>query len=294
MITEMIHTIKEVRMTQLLERRTAPSAAFVYSIAAMLVLFLQGCGSSMQLTSKWSEHKIQIDGDLKEWSDSTLFVQKDDIRCGVMNDNEFLYVCVISSKPNLGRQVMFRGMTVWFDPNGGEKKTLGIRFPIGMGGRDIMTRPEADERDQRGNGVETMGRQALNEFEYVGPTEKDLQRVSRLQGQGVEMHLTTTPDRFVYQLRIPLAYSSAHPYSVESRPGAPIGVGFETNTPQRPGPAAGGGEGRGDGGRGGQPGMGGGRGGRMPGGAGPGGARPEMANVSFSIWTHVQLAEKVR
>ena len=294
MITEMIHTIKEVQMTQLLERRTAPSAAFVYSIAAMLVLFLQGCGSSMQLTSKWSEHKIQIDGDLKEWSDSTLFVQKDDIRCGVMNDNEFLYVCVISSKPNLGRQVMFRGMTVWFDPNGGEKKTLGIRFPIGMGGRDIMTRPEADERDQRGNGVETMGRQALNEFEYVGPTDMDLQRVSRLQGQGVEMHLTTTPDRFVYQLRIPLAYSSAHPYSVESRPGAPIGVGFETNTPQRPGPAAGGGEGRGDGGRGGQPGMGGGRGGRMPGGAGPGGARPEMANVSFSIWTHVQLAEQLR
>ena len=281
-------------MTQLLERQTAPSVAFVYSLAAMLVLFLQGCGSSMQLTSKWSEHKIQIDGDLKEWSDSTLFVQKDDIRCGVMNDNEFLYVCVISSKPNLGRQVMFRGMTVWFDPNGGEKKTLGIRFPIGMGGRDVMTRPEAEERDQRGNGVEPMGRQALNEFEYVGPTDKDLQRVSRLQGQGVEMHLTTTPERFVYQLRVPLAYSSAHPYSVESRPGAPIGIGFETNTPQRPGPAAGGGEGRGEGGRGGQPGMGGGRGGRMPGGAGPGGARPEMANVSFSIWTHVQLAEKLR
>jgi len=61
-------------MTQLLERQTAPSVAFVYSLAAMLVLFLQGCGSSMQLTSKWSEHKIQINGDLKEWSDSTLFV----------------------------------------------------------------------------------------------------------------------------------------------------------------------------------------------------------------------------
>ncbi|MDP2885290.1 MAG: hypothetical protein Q8P51_09755 [Ignavibacteria bacterium] len=281
-------------MTKFPERRTAPSAALIFSIAAALVFFLQGCGSSLQLTSKWSEHKIQIEGDLKEWSDSALFVQKDDIRCGVMNDNEFLYVCVISSKPNLGRQVMFRGMTVWFDPNGGEKKTLGIRFPIGMGGRDIMTRPEGDEGGQRGYRVEAMERQALNEFEYVGPTEMDLQRVSRLQGQGVEMHLTSTPERFVYQLRVPLAYSSAHPYAVESRPGAPIGVGFETNTPQRPGQPTGGGEGRGDGGRGGQPGMGGGRGGRIPGGAGPGGMRPEMSNVSFSIWTHVQLAEKPR
>jgi hypothetical protein len=40
--------------------------------------------------------------------------------------------------------------------------------------------------------------------------------------------------------------------------------------------------------------MGGGRGGRMSGGAGPGGTRPEMTNVSFKIWTHIQLAEKPR
>lgn len=260
----------------------------------MLAVLSSGCASTIQLPSRWSDQPLRVGVDLAKWSDSAMFVEKDGIQVGVMNDNEFLYVCVMSSKPNLGRQVMVRGMTVWFDPNGGEKKTLGIRFPIGMGGRDMMARPEGDERGQRGNKVEAMERQALNEFEYVGPTEMDLQRVSRLQGQGVEMHLTSTPERFVYQLRVPLAYSSAHPYAVESRPGAPIGVGFETNTPQRPGPAAGGGEGRGDGGRGGQPGMGGGRGGRMPGGAGPGGMRPEMANVSFSIWTNVQLAEKTR
>jgi len=275
-------------------QKTPGRAALSLLFLLMLAALAAGCASTIQLPSRWSDQPLRVGADPAKWSDSTIFVEKDGIQVGVINDDEFLYVCVMSSKPNLGRQVMFRGMTVWFDPNGGEKKTLGLRFPIGMGGRDIMTRPEAEERDQRGNRVEAMGRQALNEFEYLGPTDMDLQRVSRLQGQGVEMHLTTTPERFVYQLRVPLAYSSAHPYSVESRPGASIGVGFETNTPQRPGAAAGGGEGRGEGGRGGQPGMGGGRGGRMPGGTGPGGARPEMANVSFSIWTHVQLAEKPR
>ncbi|MCX6134340.1 MAG: hypothetical protein NTU47_11055 [Ignavibacteriales bacterium] len=289
-------------MNRLLEQRGTACTAVVFLFAAAVVLFLQGCGSSLQLTSKWSERKIQIDGDLKEWSDSTLFVQKDDIRFGVMNDNEFLYVCVISSKPNIGRQIIFRGMTVWFDPNGGEKKTFGVRFPIGMRMGTMPMKPDDEETDQRGNRFDAMNRQALSDFEFIGPTEKDLQMVSRLQGQGIEMHLTSAPERFVYELKIPLAYSSAHPYAIESRPGAPIGVGFETNALQRPGGMGGpegageGGGGRGGvgGGRGGVGGVGGGRGGRMPGGAGPGGDRPGGANISFNVWTHVQLAEKTR
>jgi hypothetical protein len=272
-------------------------AGLVFFLSAVSVLLLQGCSSSLQMASKWSERRIQIDGDLKEWSDSTLFAQKDDIRFGVMNDDEFIYVCVMSSKPNLGRQVMARGMTVWFDPNGGDKKTLGVRFPIGMGRGEMPMRPDGEETDQRGNRVDPMSRPSLNEFEFIGPTEKDLQMVPRLQGQGVEMHLTSTPERFVYELRIPLAYSSTHPYAVESHSGAHIGVGFETNTFQRPGGAEGGGEGRGEGagggGRGGRGGVSGGRGGRMPGGGGPGGNRPGGAsNISFDVWTHVQLAEK--
>jgi hypothetical protein len=299
---EMMNTNKETRMTKVLERRTALPAAMVCSMGAALILLLQGCGSSLQLTSRWSEHQIQIDGNLGAWSDSTLFVQKDDIRCGVLNDGEFLYVCLMSSKPNLGRQIMARGMTVWFDPNGGEKKTYGIRFPIGMGRGEMPTRPDEEETDQRGNRVDAMSRQSLSDFEFIGPTEKDLQMVPRMAGQGVEIHLTSTPGRFVYELKVPLAYSSAHPYAIESRPGASIGVGFATNTFQRPAAAEGGGEGRGEGGggggvsgggggggRGGRGGVGGGRGGR---GGGASANRQSAANISFDFWTRVQMVEK--
>ena len=264
---------------------------------AVIAMLSAGCGSSLQIASRWSDQKIKMDGNLKEWSDSTVFVEKDGLRCGVMNDDEFVYVCVMSSKPNLGRQIMFRGMTVWFDPNGGSKKTIGIRFPIGMRRGEMPMQPEGEETDQRGNRLDAMERQAVSDFEFVGPTEKDLQMVSRMQGQGVEMHLTSTPERFVYELRIPLAYSSSHPYAIESHAGSPIGVGFETNAVQRPA-AAEGGEGRGEGGRGGRggmPGAGGGRGGgRMPGAGGPGGNRQGGANISFDIWAHVQLAAQKR
>jgi hypothetical protein len=292
----MIHREKESQMRNAIVRRPVWSIASTLLAEGMLMLLLTGCGSTLQLASKWNKHAIQIDGSLKDWSDSTLFIQKDDIRCGVMNDGEFLYVCVISSKPNLGRQLMFRGMTVWFDPNGGSKKTYGVRFPIGMRGGEIPLRNDDEETDQRGNRFDPMNRQSLSEFEFLGPNEKDLQMVSRLQGQGVEMHLTSTPERFVYQLKVPLAYSSAHPYAIETRPGAPIGVGVETNTFQRPMETEGRGEGgsEGGGGRGGMSGRGGGRGGRSGGGPGSMGNRPGGTPVSFDVWMHVQLADMPR
>jgi hypothetical protein len=271
-------------------------AALAYSS-----LTLGGCGTPLQLTSRWTEQAIQLDGDLKDWSDSTAFAEKEGIRYAALNDGEYLYVCLISAKPELGRQVMARGMTIWFDPNGGEKRTIGIRFPLGMGGSgrpDLSMRPQGQEPPQRGGRFEEIERKALNDFEYLGPAEQDRQRVSRLQGQGVEMHLTATPERFMYQLKIPLQYSSKHPYAVETRAGAKIGLGIDMTPTQR---MMGGSRGEGqEGGGGGMPGTGGGApggrgGGRMPGG-GRGGTMPGggTSTVSISFWSLLQLSEKAR
>ena len=261
---------------------------------------ISGCGSTQQFVSRWSERPIQIDGKLGEWSDSTAFVEKDGIRYAAMNDGEYLYLCLLSSKAGLGRQIVFRGMTIWFDPNGGEKKTIGIRFPLGMGGMgrgDMAVQTPDEESNQRGSRLDELERQAINEFEYLGPGENDRQRVSRLQGQGVEMNNTATPERLLYELKIPLQYSSQHPYSVESHAGAKIGIGFDSNAAQRVAQGGPGGEGRGEGTEGGRTGGGGGRtGGRTGGGMGRGGQRPgagaAATNANFSIWSRVQLSEK--
>jgi hypothetical protein len=265
----------------------------------LMTFSINGCTSTQQLVSRWSENPVRMDASLSDWADSTVFAEKDGIRYGVVNDGEYLYLCMLSSKANLGRQIVFRGMTLWFDPNGGEKKTIGIRFPIGgMGaGRPEMGQQPDQDPEQRGSRLEEMERQSLNEFEYLGPGENDRQRVSRLQGQGLEMHMTTTPERFVYKLKIPLQYSSTHPYAIETHAGAKIGVGIESNSAPRMAEGQRGGEGRGEGTEGGRPGGGGGRGGRgMQGGMGRGGQRPggSASLVSFNIWSRVQLADKDR
>jgi len=285
-------------------------AAFASAFLVLFLAFLAaGCGTTLGIASRWADRRVEIDGNLKEWNDSTSFVEKDGIRCGIMNDEDFVYVCLMSSTPNIGRQLIMRGMTVWFDPNGGTKKLIGVRFPIGGMRGGTMMRPdervrnpdEAGDRapQDRRQRFDESERQALNEFEFLGPGPNDLQRVSRLQGQGVEFHMTATPERFVYEMRIPLACSSQHPYAVESYAGSAIGVGFDSSPADRQMGGERGSEGRGEvpGGvptGGGRAGGGSGRGGRGAGGMGPGGRQQGGANVSFSIWTHVQLADKVK
>jgi hypothetical protein len=274
--------------------------SIIVILFVLVISSINGCSSTQQLVSRWSEHPVLMDANLGDWTDSTVFVEKEGIRYGIANDGEYLYVCLLSSKANLGRQITFRGMTIWFDPNGGNKKTIGIRFPIGgMGmGRSEMGQQQPDQDpEQRGNRFEEMERQSLNEFEYLGPGENDRQRVSRLQGQGVEMHMTATPERFLYKLKIPLQYSSQHPYAVETHAGAKVGIGIESNTAPKMAEGERGGEGRGEGTGGGTPGAGGGRSGGRSGGMGRGGQRPPgatAATVNFNIWSQVQLAEKAR
>lgn len=274
------------------------SSPVAWVVLALVIAMAGGCSSTMQLASNWTPETIPIDGSMKEWSDSTLFAQKDDLSYAVKNDDQYLYLFVMSATPNLGRQMVFRGMTVWFDPNGGSKKTLGVRFPLGMGRGEMPIRSDGQDGEQRGNRFTEMERQALNEFEFLGPGENDRQRVSRIQGQGVEFYINATPERFVYEMKIPLKYSSEHPYALETRPGQKIGVGIASNTITRPGGREGGspGEGGGEG----MPGMGGGReggrgagrgGGRMPGGMGQG-RGASGSPVQFDFWTTVQLANR--
>ncbi|MEK6757483.1 MAG: hypothetical protein AABZ02_15130 [Bacteroidota bacterium] len=263
-------------------------------VIAFLGALVQGCGSALQLASRWNDHSVRIDGNLNDWSDSTVFVEKDDFRLGMMNDDEFLYLCLTGSKPEIGRQVLFRGITVWFDPNGGEKKTFGVRFPIGMGRIGMPFRSGRENTEGRASRFEPDASQALGEFEFFGPTENDRQRVSRLQGQGLELDLKTTAGTFIYELKIPLVFSSRHPYALETRPGATIGVGVESNVPEVGTMSERGAGSRGGGTGGGRPGIGGGRGGRTPGTVSPGGSRPGMGGETFRFWSYVRLAEKAR
>ncbi len=267
---------RRVRITRILLR----SFATLLPVTAAVISF--GCGG-LELQSVWSNEGVKIDGVAANWRDS-LWVEKDGIKFAVMNDNEYLYLAVVAAKPDLRRQIMMRGLTVWFDPDSREKKNIGIRYPIGMTeGGDGYRREESYAQSSMSS--------PMAEFEFVSPFERDRMRVPVIAGRGVQLKINNEQESLLYELRVPLHSSTDHPYSAETTAGSKIGVGVEVGGVSRGSAGDRGGEGEGGGiGGGGRRGGG----GRGRGSGGGSRSRPPGSISPIEVWATVQLTARAK
>lgn len=248
-----------------------------------LVTSLAGC-NDIEVTSNWCDREISIDGDQADWSGVLRFLEEEQASVGVLNDGDFLYLCLVSSNQGPVMQTVMSGFTVWFDGGGGKKKNFGIKFPLGMQGgpMPMMDRSKAREPDMPREFLDA----SLKEIEIIGPGEGQLNRAPGFEEQGIQVKIVETHGRLVYELKVPVAITPDHPYAIGAKEGKPVGIGFETGTPDRS--AMPGKMGEGGGMPGGFP------GGGRPGGSGmpPGGGRgprPEMPEP-IKLWLKVSLA----
>lgn len=262
--------------------------------ARMLILFfglsvLVGC-SMLELESTWKDRDIVLDGKDGDWLGAKYYFEGLAISVGLINDEQHLYVSMMTENPVTRAQIMRQGLTVWLDPEGGKNKTFGIKYPLGRQGdeqeregmepgamMDEVTREEMMKKLQ----------ESMTEFEVLGPNEQVLARMNIEDAEGIEVKMRNAGATFVYELRVPLSSSEEFPYAVGVKPGDTIGVGFLSPKMkmQRP---------RGMRGTGGMPPTGG--GGMPPGGMGGGmggmrgfGMGP-MTPKELKIWAKVQLA----
>ncbi len=258
-------------------------------VAALSVLLIAGCGS-FELKSHWHPAPIDIDGRSPDWQNMMTQVEGKQIMVGVANDSNYLYVAFVTDDQSVQRQIMFRGLTVWFDYGGGEDKRFGIKFPTGVQGTDFRRTPEREE------GSDESMRERIpldtNEAEIIGPTENSQHRVRTSELKQIAMKVDFTEGRLTYGIKVPLIDNGPDPYAIGARMGTVVGVGFETGARierqrseepgggEMPGGDEGGGYGRYGGGR---------RGGR--GGFG-GGGRPARSGQQepLSLWAKVELA----
>ena len=261
------------------------------SVACTLVSCAVGLAACKQveLASSWTAEGVEVDGVNDEWIGAITYLEKQDVTVGLLNDEEFLYVSLVTSGP-AGRQAMATGLTVWFDPDGGTDEWYGIRFPVppepsqrsrgGRGGRGGDGRAGGRGGGRPGGGGGASPLERLREVELVGPGELIRRRLPLPVGGGLEVAIRNNGPTFVYELKVALARNDDYRMGLGVEPGSEIGVGFVTGNIGRQGRGGRGGFG---GGRGGDGGRGGGRGG--PGG----GDRPDRPDP-LKLWAKVQLS----
>ena len=287
----------------------------------LLALFcLTACGTT-KLESKWRDRPVVVDGADGDWARAKFIIEKTPVTMGLLNDDEYLYLCLTTMDRPLQMQIARRGFTVWFDPKGGKGKKYGIRFPLGdplIGRRDEagFSAPGSFGRPPGypGRGAfgpsmdESLDRRRLqalfDELLLINEVEILVQGAEphRLVASGeadLDIEAVYADGRLVYELKIGLNRLNTSLRQPIVKPGAHLGMGFETpeidwqalrqqmadRRPEGMGTGGFGGE-RGDFGEG-APGLGRGRSGYGR-GYGEDTRRP---GESFQLWTKVRLAK---
>ncbi len=253
----------------------------LFSLLLLLTFLLVGCGNSkLELNSNWRDREITVDGKNADWSGAMLFFEEDNVSVGLLNDENFFYICLIVEDQFVRTQMMRQGFTLWFDPDGGKEKTFGIKYPLGMqaNGRSMRRDEQSMERSRQAPG------RRMIELEILGPGKDELKKMPIAEAKGIDIIVEFSSGMLVYELKVPLIQSEQHPYAIGAEAGSSVGIGLEMPKMEKSDM-----RGQMSGGRG-----GGGPSGGMRGGAGgrgmPGGGRRSQMRKPLKIWAVVQLA----
>src|SRR5579871_4326536 len=258
-------------------------------VCAVLLSIATLGASTPALTSHWRTQDIHVDGVNNEWT--SLDVLEKGPAVAVANDDTNLYVIVSASDLQMRRQIG-SGIVLWFDPTGGKKETFALGIP---GALRHQSQSSGSPDSAADTSPVSVPAEVVTDFDVYGPAKNERHWIRMDPAFGIEMASAFTEGTLVYELKVPLAKSDAHPYALDAKPRAVIG--FAVATPEVPnvqasrgagGVTGGAGGGGGYGGRGGFGRGGGGRGGGM------GGGRSQEYSASrpkpIKIWTKLTLA----
>ena len=294
----MAHDIKSMyRFDIITSFRSRLSRLKPHYILIALFLFSAGCGM-IDLTSKWRDHPVLIDGKNTEWGNNLALLDDRETSVGIFNDSSYVYIGIITSNSNLRAQILRRGLVVWFDKEGGKDEKFGIHYPLGSAGFKSSQDAGMDDEMQP---MATRAEPSSDELEIEGPGKDDHHRMTIAEAGGIEARYHATSEFVVYEMKVPLSDNGSHPFAIGTKPGEKIGIGVETATAPTPDKSSegisGGGRGEGGGGYGGGGygggGYGGGGGGRgRRGGGGGGGGRGSSGGKlePYKMWAKVPLA----
>ncbi|MCX8010251.1 MAG: hypothetical protein N3A61_03805, partial [Ignavibacteria bacterium] len=192
-----------------------------------LSLLFISCGE-VELISSWKQQDILIDGSEDDWANKLTVFEKEKFSIGIQNDEKYLYLILVSSDRSLQRRISGMGMTVWFDPSGGDNKKIGIRYPIGF--REM--RPDFNQGEpQREFDPERFREQNqrnLTEAEILLDGASSGERFSVTDAKAIPIRIGRTLEKFVYELRVPLTANEEFAHTIWSNKNSPLGIGIET------------------------------------------------------------------
>ncbi|MBU1097618.1 MAG: hypothetical protein KKB34_14140 [Bacteroidetes bacterium] len=208
-----------------------------YLFAAVITQIFIGCYSQNVITSGYSSEDITIDGQQMDWENKLNFVEDNKMSVGFTNNDDYLFVALITSDRININKILTLGLTVWLEPENGKK--IGVRFPQKFEMKSLgMMRPESGI-DNDGN--ERNLREEINELiasnkeiSILNEDEYSLYLFDGTNKVGFSAELGLVKGQFVYELQIPLEGNSLSPITLNANPGEKVEIEIVTGEFEKP------------------------------------------------------------
>ncbi|MGE5358027.1 MAG: hypothetical protein ACM3NQ_03355, partial [Bacteroidales bacterium] len=80
---------------------------------------------AIERASQWREHEIVIDGQDHDWKGVVQPLKGQRFSLGLVNDGDYLYICLPTKDATTRNLIARRGLVVWLDRQEGKKNQFG-------------------------------------------------------------------------------------------------------------------------------------------------------------------------
>jgi hypothetical protein len=187
----------------------------------IFIMYFAGCSSAVEMQSELRTSEIKIDGDNADWHGVFYNLKEEQVSFKIVNDDKYLYLCLITHDRKKAMQISSLGLTVWFDNKGGTDEIFGIHFPIGLeGGRNMglmnedLRNRRLEETDKEKEEMIDLMKDSFREIEILGPGKNDIERIPIMQLKGIGIGMRNPERSLIYELRVPLKKDSGASYAI--------------------------------------------------------------------------------
>lgn len=265
-------------------------------VAVVALFSLAGCTSSVLMLSDTPKSKIIVDGKHEDWNGKLKYFEDERTAVGFQNDEDFLYLCLVTSDKTNAKKIMALGLTIWFESEN-DDETIGLKYPLrieNISPKNIMGMNGNNKKNRKSDFEMTVQAMMQNqgEFELVNDDDEILYSAAIGGNDGYKIKVGVENQQFVYEAQLPIGNNELAQIPINIFPNEKVKVEFETGNidfDELRGNSEMQMSGMGQGGRGGGSMQSGGQGGRR--GSMQGGGRSRMGVEKFNLEIELKLAE---
>ncbi len=210
-----------------------PLSVLFASVGVFLVVLVGACSGPETLQSRSMSQAPSIDGALDDWDGELTYVDDQPVSVGVVPTDSLLYVAVAIQDAPLIRSVVSNGLIVWVDPSGGQERTYGIQYPLGLRAQQANAGAAPTSEGASPLGIDDV---SLSELAVL-QGDSMRQRIPARFSSGLRAEATLNLGSLVYELAIPVGEDGAdigeeaRRYGMQAALGETVGIGLHTPEP---------------------------------------------------------------